>query len=139
MSSQIFHSKVIINAPAQMVWDIITNHQQFSLIDKNYINIDNHIVEGKYITINMIKRKYQAKVCKIMPIEFMVWEYSWPFKLYNIIITFHVIAKDDQTSELHIEEMYSGYLFTYISKIITVSTCYAQLAKALKKYVEARN
>jgi ligand-binding SRPBCC domain-containing protein len=110
-----FHSKAIINAPAKLVWEIITKKENFPFIDPNCLNLDGIISEGQYLQVHHAHGKYKTKVHKIEPLKLMIWQSALPLNLYKRIKMFRVIAKDDQTTEFHVSEVFQGYLASYFA------------------------
>jgi hypothetical protein len=139
---KIFRTKAIINASADMVWQTITDGSLYPQFDPNCVNINGKIAQGKYIVIRSKlspNRAFKVKVSEIKPQERMVWESGLPFNLFRGVRTFTVIAKDDQTTEFHMEEVFSGHLFNLFAKQLPdMSDAFRLFSQGLKKFIESR-
>lgn len=137
-----FRTKIIINAPSETVFNVITQADNFALFDPNCIKIDGEIGLGKKLSVYSKlnpKRVFKVYVRELSSGSRMVWESSLPFNLFKGVRTFTVLAKDDHTTEFNMHEIFSGYLlFLFKNKIPDMTNAFNVLAKGLKKYIEAR-
>lgn len=137
-----FRTKAIINASADMVWKTITDSSLYAQFDPNCITIKGAIEQGKYIKIRSKlspNRVFTVKVNEMKPHERMVWQSGLPFNLFGGVRTFTVIAKDDQTTEFHMEEVFSGHLFNlFKNQLPDMNDAFRQFSQGLKKFIESR-
>lgn len=137
-----FRTRAIINAPAEVVWATITNLECYPQFDPTCLK-----VVGKLSPKNVLKiyskhhnnRVLKMRVSELKPLEIMVWESRLPFNLFGSVRTFHVIAKDDQTTEFQMIEIFDGRLIKFFShKIPDLSDSFMQFSKGLKRFIESR-
>jgi hypothetical protein len=137
-----FRTRAIINAPVAVVWETLTDPKSYPQFDDNCIKIDGNISEGKTIKLYLkapIKRTLKAKVIRIKENELMRWETKLPFNILKNIRTFTLIAKDDQTTEFLMAEVFDGHFFSLFKKSIPdLSTAFASFSKGLKHFIESR-
>lgn len=131
-----YRTKAIINAPAAIVFKIITDASCHPIFDPNCIKIEGAMKQGKYLKLYSKlspKRIAKVRVREIKPNELMVWENGLPFNLWRNVRTFTVIAKDDYTTEFHMVEVLSGPLLTWIEKWTPdLTDSFTQFSKGLK-------
>lgn len=137
-----FRTKAIINGSSDLVWQTITSSELYPRFDPNCISIEGSIKEGNYLKIRSKlspNRVFKVKVIKLTPQELMVWQSGLPFGLFVGTRSFTVIAKDDQTTEFHMEEVFKGPLEPLFKKLIPDMTkAFDQCSQGLKKYIESR-
>ncbi len=137
-----FKTKIIINAPSKIVFNIITKADNFVLFDPNCIKIDGEICLGKKLSVYSRlspNRVFKIRVSELVPGSRMVWESALPFNLFKGVRTFTVLAKDDHTTEFSVNEIFSGHLLFLFKKAVPDMTdAFNLLAKGLKKHIESR-
>ncbi len=137
-----FRTKAIINASADMVWQTIVDSSLYSQFDPNCIKIDGKIELNNIIKIRSKlspKQVFRVTVSELVPKESMVWESGLPFNLFKGVRTFTVLAKDDQTTEFHMVEVFSGHLLKlFANKLPDMNEPFRQFSQGLKRFIESR-
>ena len=136
-----FQAKSIINAPAEKVWAVLSEAKNFPKFDTTCIRIEGNIAEGKKIKIFSKlspKHPFTITVTRMTKPRQMVWESGMPFDLFKGVRTFHILAKDDATSEFYLEENFSGPLLFLMRRVIPdMSHAFETCAQGLKEFVES--
>lgn len=137
-----FHTKAIINASADLVWKTLTNSKLYPEFDPNCLGIEGVIKTGNSLKIRSKlspSRVFKVTVRELKPGERMIWESGLPFNLFTGRRTFTVLAKDDQTTEFHMTEIFSGYLVGFFAhKLPDMNEAFSQFSRGLKGYIESR-
>jgi len=137
-----FRARAIINAPAAAVFQTITNLEAYPKFDPNCIKIDGVMeLNGRLKIQSKLSpnRIFDVTVSEFKPNEKMVWESGLPLNLFKGRRTFLVTAKDDQTSEFEMVEVFTGLLANLICKSIPdMNEAFSDFAKGLKRFIEAR-
>ncbi|HXW52619.1 MAG TPA: SRPBCC domain-containing protein [Myxococcota bacterium] len=135
-----FRAKAIINAPAAVVFQTLTNLDIYPDFDPNCIKIEGRVLVNSCIKIRSKlspDRLFKVTITELKPNEKMVWEAGLPFNLFKGVRTFTVIAKDDQTTEFEMVEVISG-LLPHVKMLPDMSAAFSDFAKGLKRFIEAR-
>lgn len=136
------YAKAIINADAEIVFNALSDVSSYPIIDTNCEKIDGDIKRGKYLYLyHRLGPRGAVKVFvkEMTPFEVMVWELKFPMNLCHIVRSFLIIAKDDQTTELHIKEIHSGIFAKYIAHNRAINQDnLTNLAKGVKQFIESR-
>lgn len=137
-----FHTKAIINASADLVWRTLTDSTLYPEFDPNCLGIEGAIKMGNSLKIRSKlspNRVFKVTVSELKPQELMIWESGLPLNLFTGKRTFSVLAKDDQTTEFHMSEIFSGYLVgLFANKLPDMNQAFAQFSRGLKGYIESR-
>lgn len=137
-----FRTRAIINAPAFIVWNTIISLDDYPKFDPNFVKI-----EGKVKNKEQLKLYYKpyskwfikVKIKDLRPQEIMVWEWRLPFNLFKGIRTFTITAKDDQTTEFEMIEVYRGHLLPFwAAKVPDLDGPFREFSKGLKQFIESR-
>jgi hypothetical protein len=137
-----FRARAVINAPAIEVFKILMNLEAYPNFDPNCVKIQGKMIEDGLLKIESKlspNRIFKVKITELRPHEKMVWESGLPLNLLKGVRTFTVLAKDDQTSDFEMVEVFSGPLVGILGKAIPdMTTAFAEFAKGLKRYLESR-
>lgn len=135
-----YQAKAIINAPVEKVWNILQNAKLYPAFDPFCQKINGEIGQDNFIVIFSKlnpKHGFKVKVIELMPSQKMVWAGGMPFNLFKGVRTFKLFAKDDYTSEILVEEIFSGILLPIIKHFLPdMSESFSAFVLGLKKYAE---
>lgn len=138
-----FHAKAIINAPVSLVWSTITDIQAYPRIHDGFFRIDGTISLGQNLRIHLKaipRTSFKVHIKEVVQEEKMVWEYELPPRLLVHVRTFELIAKDDQTTEFHMNEISSGILAgIFANKISHMMRAFSHFSDRLKHFLESRS
>ena len=139
---RIFRTRAIINAPATVVWETLTDTKAYPKFDPNCLKIEGEFLPGKNIIIyskSYSKPRLKARISQFEPNESMVWEAGLPFNIFKNVRTFTIIAKDDQTTEFSMVEVFDGHLFAlFAARIPDLDNAFNAFSKGLKRFIESR-
>lgn len=136
---KIFRTRIIINAPADTVWRALTDLEAHTQFDPSCTKIEGKLIVGERVRVySTLRKKHAYRVSEIRPNEIMVWEFSWPFNLIRCVRTFVVMAKDDQTCEFNMQEVFEGHLATYTKRIPDLTDNFREFSRGLKRFIESR-
>lgn len=135
-----YHVERVINAPADRVWDLLTDGSNYTSWNPAVVSLDGPIRVGETISLVSIvnpKRAFKLKVVEITAPNRMVWADGMPFGLFKGRRTYLVDERDGSTTFSMTEE-FSGPLSGLITKTIPDMTdSFNQFADGLKKAAEA--
>lgn len=128
-----------IDAPAQVVWDLLTDAASYDDWNDAVISIEGPIAQGgtiKLVSIVNPKRTFKLKVAAMDSPRRMVWSDGMPLGLFKGERTF-VVDEGDGSTEFSMTEEYSGPLAGLITKAIPDMTeSFDTFADGLKSAAE---
>lgn len=134
-----YHVSRSIQAPAEKVWELLTDSSTYGDWNPAVVSIEGPIAEGKTIKLISIvnpKRAFSLKVVSMEPPRRMVWADGMPLGLFKGERTYLVEAQGD-SSVFSMSEEYSGPLAGLITKTIPDMTdSFEQFADGLKAGAE---
>lgn len=135
-----FHTKAIVNAPARVVFEVLTNNENYARFDKNCRALKGTIEVGKKISfLSLQNRSRTFTILKVTPHELMIWHWTLPLGLLSCRRTFLVIAKDDFTSEFHIiEEIRGVFGIIFPGFVRELGDELRVFSSGLKRFIESR-
>lgn len=124
-----------INAPAEAVFKLLTDAQNFPKWNSTVISIDGEIAVGKSIALKSTldpKRVFKLKVKELEPGRKLVWGDAMGQRTYSLV-------EKNGVTEFEMREKIGGPLFPLFAKMIpSFDASFNQFAADLKKAAEAR-
>lgn len=132
-----YSATTTINAPADKVWELLTDAPSYPDWNPTIVSLKGTIAEGHTIalvsTVNP-GRTFKLKVSDVTAPRSMVWSDGMPLGLFKGVRTFTLIPLDGDGTEFTMTEVYSGLLEPLISKSIPDMTeSFEQFAAGLKQ------
>ena len=128
-----------INAPAQVVWDLLTDAEQFPEWDPGTRQIDGRIALGKKIVAHThySERTFPIKVTTLDAPNKMVWSGEMQRGLYKGVRTFTLTSQNESTTILHVQELFTGLLLgVFKQNIPDLTDAFENFAQGLKERAE---
>ncbi len=135
-----FQATINIDAPAEKVWDALTNVAEWSQWEPNVTNVDGHVALDEKITVQttLSDRAFPVTVSELIPNQKMVWSSGMPLGLFKGARTFTLTPKDNGTTDVKTHEQFTGLLLPIIGRTIPdLQPSFNQFAEALKSRVES--
>ena len=131
-----------IDAPAQVVWNLLTDAATYSDWNPAVVSIRGPIELGKTIELVSIvspKRAFKLNVTELQAPSRMVWSDAMPLGLFTGTLTYSLTEHGPRT-EFSMREVFSGPLPGLITKSIPDMTdSFNQFADGLETAAEAAN
>jgi hypothetical protein len=128
-----------VNAPAQRVWDLLTDAPGYKRWNAAVVSIDGLIRAGstiKLVSVANPGRTFALKVTAMTPPQRMVWSGGMPFGLFTGTRTY-LIESDHAGCRFSMSEVYTGPLSGLIFKSIPdLTASFNQFADGLKDAAE---
>lgn len=135
-----YHVTRVISAPAQTVWDLLTDASSYADWNPAVISIEGPIEAGctiRLVSIVNPKRTFTLKVTDMQQPRRMVWADGMPLGLFKGVRTYSLTDRGTDT-EFAMTEEYSGLLAGLITKTIPDMTeSFDQFADGLKQAAES--
>lgn len=135
-----YHVSRSIDAPAQTVWDLLTDASTYATWNPAVISIEGPINTGNTITLVSAvnpKRTFSLKVTEMQRPRRMVWADGMPLGLFKGVRTYRLVEQGAST-EFAMTEEFSGPLAGLITKTIPDMTeSFNQFADGLKQAAES--
>ena len=135
-----YHVERVINAPADRVWDLLTDGSNYTSWNPAVISLDGSIRLGETISLVSIvnpKRAFKPKVVEMTAPNRMVWADGMPLGLFKGRRTY-LVDEGDGSMTFSLTEQFSGPLAGLITKTIPDMTdSFNQFADGLKNAAEA--
>ncbi|MEM7031563.1 MAG: SRPBCC domain-containing protein [Chloroflexota bacterium] len=115
-----FKASTTINAPADTIWQIITDAPGYPNWDPGVIKIEGTIASGEKITAwskLSPDRAFPVTVSEFTPGKKMVWSSGMPMGLFKGVRTFSLTPQGDAI-EFTLHEVFSGLLLPLIGRSI---------------------
>ncbi|MGI9597630.1 MAG: SRPBCC family protein [Acidimicrobiales bacterium] len=136
-----YHVERQISAPAERVWALLTDGQNYTSWNPAVVSLDGSIRQGETISLVSVvnpKRTFKLKVAEMSAPDRMVWSDGMPLGLFKGVRTYLLDERDGVTTFSMTEE-FSGPLSGMITKAIPDMTdSFNQFADGLKKAAEAQ-
>lgn len=135
-----YHVSRSIDAPAQTVWDLLTDASTYANWNPAVISIEGPIATGntiKLVSVVNPKRTFSLKVTEMQQPRRMVWADGMPLGLFKGVRTYRLVEQGTST-EFAMTEEFSGPLAGLITKAIPDMTeSFNQFADGLKQAAES--
>ena len=135
-----YESSALINAPPQVVWDILTNIAAYPSWDSGVVRVDGHVAPGAKITVVSSAnpdRAFPVVVTQLEPPRSMRWSGGMPLGLFKGERSFTLAPEPDNRVRFTMREDYTGPLAPLIFKSIPdLNPSFQQFANGLKQRAE---
>jgi len=137
-----FEAAIRIEAPAPVVWEILTDVGSWRDWDSGVDRVDGRVALGERLTIyaTMIRsRPFPVTVVELRPHEAMRWRGGLPFGLAVIERTYHLDAQDDGGTVVTVREEQTGPLAILTERSTPdLNPSFRQFCAGLKVQAERR-
>ena len=134
-----YEAKILINAPKEKIWAILTDGAAYPTWNKNVNKIDGTIAAGEKLKIwtKLVPNKgFPAQVSEWKPADRMVWSFSAPLGMFKGARSFTLEQKGDAV-EFHTKETFSGWMAgPIIKKMPDLQPSFDEWAASLKAAAE---
>lgn len=135
-----FSASTKINAPAETIWNILTDASKYTEWDENMLKLDGTIAPGQALTITTRldpKRAFKPKVTEFEPNRRMVWQSGMPFGLFTGARTF-LLQPDGDGVKFSLTEEFKGLMLPMIKgSIPDLNPVFQKFVEALKARAES--
>lgn len=131
---------ISINAPAPVVWKLLTTAPDYPRWNSTVISVEGEIVEGGDISL-LAKvspdRAFKLNVRELVPNSRMVWADGMPMGMFSGVRTFTLSTQPDGSTKLTMAEVFSGSMAKMITKSIPdLRPSFQDFAADLKREAE---
>jgi len=134
-----FEASIIINAPAETIWNVLTDVQKFPEWEPNVTKVEGQAGLGQKITVHtkFSERTFPVTVSEFVPNSRMVWSSGMPLGLFKGARTF-TLTPVSGGIQVKTREEFSGLLLPlFKGQIGDLQPTFDAFAKALKAKVES--
>jgi hypothetical protein len=136
-----FETKIIIHAPAEAVWALLTDAPNWTAWNPTVDRIEGTIAPGQKVTVHAKispGRAFPVTVSEFVPNEKMVWSSSMPLGLFKGARTYTLTPLSDSEGILYtMREEFTGPLAPMITRSIPdLQPAFEEFAQALKARAE---
>lgn len=141
MGARSYRASRTINAPASIVWGLLTDVSSYARWNPAVVSIEGSIEQGS--TIRLVstaspKRTFTLKVAELRAPHHMVWTDGMPFGLFTGRRTYTITDTGSAVSEFIMVEEFTGPLAGLITKAIPdLTESFDTFADGLKAVAEA--
>jgi len=136
-----FTVSIVIQAPAETVWFLLTNATGYPTWNATVEKIDGRIAPGAKITVHttVAGRSFPLRVTSFEPNRRMVWSGGLRLGLFLGTRTFTLTPANDGTVTFAMHETYRGLLAPLITRFIpNLQPAFNMFATDLKSRAERR-
>ncbi|MCU1614299.1 MAG: Polyketide cyclase/dehydrase [Frankiales bacterium] len=137
-----FEASARIDAPPDVVWDVLTDVGSWRDWDSGVDRVDGRVALGERLTIHatMIRsRPFSVTVTELRPREGMRWQAGLPFRLAVIERTYHLDQQDDGGTVVTVREDHTGPLAFLLGRTTPdLNPSFRQFCAGLKAAAERR-
>lgn len=137
-----YEASAVIDAPPQVIWDILTNVADYPGWDSGVVRVDGRVSPGARITVfSSVNpgRAFPVTVTQLEPPRTMRWSGGMPLALFKGERTFTLTPQQDNRVRFTMREEYVGPLAPLIFKSIPdLNASFQQFANGLKQQAEHR-
>ena len=135
-----FEASTTIHAPADQVWEILTDAARYPTWDSGVSRVEGRIADGERIVVHSEVnpgRAFSVKVEVDQP-HGMTWRGGMPLGVFTGTRTFRLTPTDDGALRFNMREEYTGLLAPMIFRSIPdLGPSFTRFANGLKARVEA--
>jgi len=134
-----FEASTIINAPAETIWNVLTDVQNFPEWEPNVSKVEGQAGLGQKITVHtkFSDRAFPVTVSEFIPNSRMVWSSGMPLGLFKGARTFTLTPVDGGVQVKTREEFGGLLLPLFKGQIGDLQPTFDAFADALKTKVES--
>ncbi|WP_420641048.1 SRPBCC family protein [Candidatus Leptofilum sp.] len=135
-----YSAKKTINAPAQKIWEILTDPAGYSNWDPGMVRVEGRLALGekvKFFTKFSPEQAFAVKVTGFEPGKKMVLTGGMPFGLFKSERTHTLTPDENGQIVFHTEEIFSGLLLPIFGRTIPdLTNSFEAFAAGLKQKAE---
>ncbi len=134
-----FEAETVINAPAEKIWSVLTDVQNFPEWEPNVTKVEGRAALGEKITVHtkFSERAFPVTVSEFVPEKRMVWSSGMPLGLFKGARTF-TLTPVDGGIKVKTREEFSGLLLPlFRGQIGDLQPTFDAFAGALKVKAES--
>lgn len=134
-----FEASTVINAPAEKIWEVLTDVQNFPEWEPNITKVEGQAGLGQKITVHtkFSERAFPVTVSEFTPHSRMVWSSGMPLGLFKGARTFTLKPVDGGIQVKTREEFQGLLLPLFKGQIGDLQPTFDAFANALKNKVES--
>ena len=136
-----FDTSTTIHAPAERVWDILTDTRAWADWDSGVVKVEGEPGEGNRVKITSElnpKRAYPVKVTELDPPRRMAWRGGMPLGLFTGVRTYTLTPEGEGRTRFEMREEFTGPLLPLIWRSMPdMNDSFSQFAQGLKARAEA--
>lgn len=137
-----YAAEVMIEAPADLVWAILTDAAGYTKWDSGVEKLEGEIGEGKKIKLfSKVNpgRAFPVKVAVVEPSRVMTWTGGMPFGLFKGVRTLTLLGTSPSQTSFTMREVFTGPMLGAVSKKMPdLQPSFDRFAEGLKAEAEAR-
>ncbi|MEM6966851.1 MAG: SRPBCC domain-containing protein [Bacteroidota bacterium] len=135
-------TEIIINAPREKVWQLLTDFKNYPTWNTFIVSIEGELKEGGRLKNKMVvdgkRQTFRPKIQKVIPNEYLEWLGKVPLGMFNGQHYFQLETVGNGQTKLTHGEYFSGWLRGMIMKKIGAATRrgFIKMNEELKKLAE---
>lgn len=137
-----YTAEVTIDAPADMVWEVLADAPGYTRWDSGVEKIEGEIAPGGKVKLfSKINpgRAFPVKVAIREPMRVMTWTGGMPLGLFKGVRTFTLVGTTPNQTAFTMREVFSGPMLGMVAKKMPdLQPAFDQFANGLKAEAEAR-
>lgn len=141
MGARSYSASRTIDAPATVVWGLLTDSSSYAGWNRAVVGIEGQIRQGNTIALVSIadpKRTFKLKVAESRAPQHMVWADGMPLGLFTGRRTFAITDRGSSGCEFSMVEAFTGPLAGLITKAIPdLTASFDMFADCLKEAAES--
>lgn len=112
-----YRASATIDAPAQRVWEAVTDLSSWPAWDPHATRVEGTVVEGGRVTVHttLSDRAFPVTVTELDPPRRMVWSSGMPLGLFRGARTFTLVEREGVTTYT-VHEVFGGLLLPLIRR-----------------------
>ncbi|MDH5545479.1 MAG: SRPBCC domain-containing protein [Gammaproteobacteria bacterium] len=136
-----FNTTIVINAPTEKVWEILTNISDWHQWNTTIENVAGSVSPGSKVTVRakaMPDRAFPLTVSDFTPNKSMVWSGGMPLGLFTGKRTYTITSAENNATIFSMSENFSGLLAPLITRSIPdLQPSFDEFSKCLKQCAES--
>ncbi len=139
---KMFSATTEINAPAEKVWNILTDGSKYTEWDPGMTSLEGKISSGEKLVIYAKispNRPFKVTVSEFVPNRKMVWSSGMPLGLFHGARTFTLEPLQNGRVNFRLQKVFTGPMLALIGGTIPdLNPTFAAFASALKAKAEGK-
>lgn len=121
MATKAFYSSILIDAPATLLWSILTDVANWHNWNTTVEKVDGSVAAGRTVTVHAKispGRAFPVKVTELTPPRHMVWRGGMPLGLFAGTRTYTLTPQPDGKVRFEMREEFTGLMAPLITRSI---------------------
>jgi arylsulfatase A-like enzyme len=139
-SHRAYSARIDIDAPAEQVWDVVTNFKSYKDWNPLLSNVEGSLVKGGSLRVEttFIPMTLSATVTEVKQPYHFEWEDHVPLNLLTPVFSVHLLPHSDNRTRVIIAESFTGPLLSLVGGRLDrqMPPLYDAMAKALAYQVQ---